>query len=313
MPNVPEYLLALAHAAAAPISLQGKACEEIRPGQVWRARWEATSVPVLIIDTLSDDNNELCVSVVPMTIEPHGENDQALVVDSEANIFGVAATLWIGLNRKIPLRTFDVCFGDMPDRITTYCDFASRGEMVEPPHGTRVGRRDPSVFADDAEIEATLEDELAELERVQGLVIEDSEKARQLLLKQLTQVDLESAMAELNMNQAAAMEVLRGHAHLTADQTNILARLANLNPDDISRIFKRLPSAVILAVEHPRWRQQLDHIATRAQRGINEVREEAAHEILEMAARQTSSSRTYDDRLAHWIGVHLPSATSDQT
>jgi hypothetical protein len=227
-------------------------------------------------------------------------------------MFGVYASLWFGLKRKIPLRTLDICFGEMPDQITAYCEVVSRGESAEVPHGARIGRHITSIFAGDAEIEATLEDELAELMQVKGLVVEESEPRRQHLQEQIAHIDLDDVMAELDITQAVAMQVLRGHARLTVGQIQILARLANMTPDDVSQLFQELPSAVILAVEHPRWRRELDRLAAQSGRKVYEVREEAAHEILAMAARQTRSSHTYDDRLARWIEGHRPSSTSDQ-
>lgn len=312
MPNIPKHLLALAHAAAAPAELQERSCEEIKPGQIWRARWEGISVAVLVVGALSEENRELCVPVVPITIEPHGENEQSLVIDSFANMFGIEVALWLGLKKEIPLRTLDICFGEMPNQITAYCELVSRDESAEVPYGARIGRPITSVFADDAEIEATLEDELAELAQAKGLVVEDSGPTRLHLREQIAHIDLDDVMAELNITQAVAMQVLRGHARLTVGQIQILARLANMNPEDVSQLFQGLPGAVILAVEHPRWRRELDRLAAHSGRKVYEVREEAAHEILAMAARQTRSSHSYDDRLARWIERHRPSSTSDQ-
>lgn len=311
LPNIHEYLLALAHAAAVPAALQGEVPEEVEPCQVWRARWEAVSVAVLITGTLSDASREWCVPVVPITIEPRGENDRSLILESGANMFGVDATLWCGLATEIPLRTLDVSFGTMPVEINAYCKAFAGGESVEWPNGTRAGRQISSVFDSDAEIEAVLEDDLAELREAPGLAVEESEIARKRVQEQLAHIGLDKIMTTLGLAQPAAMAVLRGQVLPTSKQAPKLARLIDMSPDELMRILRDLPSDVVHTIEHPRWRQPFNRIAIRSGRDAYDIREEAAHEILSMAARQSGRGNNYEDRLARWIEEHDPSGQRD--
>ena len=70
---------------------------EIEVGQVWRARWAATTVLVLI--TAVEPQH---VSVVPVTLDPPAESAACLVVDGTRTAFGAEATVWGDLGRTFP-------------------------------------------------------------------------------------------------------------------------------------------------------------------------------------------------------------------
>lgn len=110
-PVVPQRFLDLAAAVRAPKELSAGGLRarfgdpaEVRlaVGQVWRARWEETSLLVLVLATTDRE-----VNAVPVTIDPPGEDAASLVVDGTRTAFGVESTVWAGLAGPVPLRVLD--------------------------------------------------------------------------------------------------------------------------------------------------------------------------------------------------------------
>ncbi len=299
MPEIPESFWALAHTAV-PTDRMGNSELELRAGQVWRARWSDVSLLVLALGAEIEQNHKMWVPVIPITIEPHAENQGSLVLSSELNMFGVEVTLWCGLNAKIPFQTLDVCFGEVSEEVVVVSQAMARREGVELPLGSRLGKPFPSIFSGDAEYQALIEDDLAELAQAQGLsVVEESKRIQ--VKSQLRSVGLPRLMTELGVSQPIAMQILRAKGRLTAGQLSQIAHLANLDLDDLARVFQGAPSEAVKVVEHPRWRGRFEQLSIETDNSLDALRDEAAHDIYALAARESRPSVSFGDRLVRWF------------
>lgn len=310
MPEIPDSFWTVGHATA-PTELAGTSFLEVKAGQVWRARWSDVSLLVLVLGAEEEENHKMWVPVIPITIEPHAENQGSLVLSSELNMFDVEVTLWCALESKIPFQTLDVCFGEVSEEVVAASQAVSRGEADALPRGSRLGKLFPSIFSQDAEYQALIEDDLAELAEARGLsVLEESTRIK--VRSQLRLIGLSRMMDELGVTQPIAMQILRAKGKLTAEQVSRIAQLTNLDLDDLERVFQGVPAAVVKVVEHPRWRSGFERLSIGINASVGTLRDQSAHEIYALAARESRPSVSFEDRLTRWFEDRSRTVGSDQ-
>ena len=295
----------LAHAAAAPNGLRASVPSAIELGQVWRLRGGDTSLAVMMASAPELDADLWRISVIPIILEPWGEDERTLVAESMHGPFGVPAALWCGLKAAVPVALLDVAFGSMSVQVADCCVAISEDRTVTPPDHARFGRATTSVFAAAAEVEAELIDDLESLQACSGTRVALAPTSA--TLKQLGTVDLAEAIAALGVTQPVAMQILRGHGSLSGEQREVLARLAGLDRGVIDATFDGVSAEAAKVVDQPRVRPSLEQIASRKASNLRAMRERAARFIAQgaLAARQTGSSPSLEDRLARWIEMEL--------
>ncbi|MGW3960084.1 hypothetical protein ACWED2_09685 [Amycolatopsis sp. NPDC005003] len=305
-PDVPQRFLELAKRAGRPALTSaglrarfGEAGEEeIRVGQVWRARWEKVSILVLV---LAVEAREVLVS--PVTIDPPAEDRDCLVVGGSSTAFGVDATVWATLSALMPIRVLDRVLDVWSSEVVGWCtDLAQRRSTLAPP-GTWLGRGGESELDPVASLRAELADEMDSLRRAPGLPEEAAGTPTPSLRSLLGGgVDLPSLGSSLGMRQSEVMRLLRGKIPLRPDQIATIARVTGVESAEISRTVRPLPAELVAVAEHPRWRHVWHERARRERISETEARLSGAYGAFALAARETGGSApNWDERLRRYL------------
>ncbi|MFF8021399.1 hypothetical protein ACFZDJ_09760 [Streptomyces sp. NPDC007896] len=306
-PVVPQRFLDLAAAVRAPKELSAEGLRarfgdpaevHLAVGQVWRARWEETSLLVLVL-AIADRE----VNAVPVTIDPPGEDAASLVVDGTRTAFGVESTVWAGLAGPVPQRVLDRMV-DLwgPDLVAWAAEMADGG-APSVPAGARQGTVPASVFDASEEVRAELEDDLDALRAAPGLPeAKGTEKVVSLgaLLKGLP--DLPMLGTALGVPQPEVMRILRGSVPLKPGQVEAVASATGLSVDAVAKTVRPLPAALVAAAEHPRWRETWIRRAKRLGVSEGEARLSGGYGTLALAARETGGAEPdWEGRLRQFL------------
>ncbi|WP_439381605.1 hypothetical protein [Amycolatopsis lexingtonensis] len=301
-PDVPQRFLDLAKQAGRPALTSaglrarfGEAGEEeIRVGQVWRARWDEVSILVLV---LALESREVLVS--PVTIDPPAEDRDCLVVGGSSTAFGVDATVWATLSALLPIRVLDRALDVWSSEVVSWSADMAQGRSTPAPAGTRLGCGGESELDPVASLRAELADEIDTLLRAPGLPEEAAGTPTPSLTSLLGGgVDLQALGSSLGMRQPEVMRLLRGKIPLKPDQIATIARVTGVESAEISRTVRPLPAELVAVAEHPRWRHVWHKQAQRADISETEARLSGAYGAFALAARETGGSApNWDERL----------------
>ncbi len=305
--DVPEYLLRLAAQAARPELRPEGLLErfgapeqvEVEVGQVWRARWDAAVVLVLILGV---DGRE--VSAVPVTLDPPAENAFCLIVGRHRSVFGVDATVWGDLKRAVPLRVLDQVLDTWDAEVVGWARSRVQGLLDDPPAATRLGREPSSVFDDATALRAELEDELTELCEAPRLVCEDEGMPGGAGLAKLlgSTLDLAHLTSVLERPQSTVMAILRGKEPLELRDIVRIAEATGLPQEQVAGSVKPLPRSLVDALEHPRWRPAMRSLAQQSAVDEMQARLRAGYGTFALAARETGGgSPDWDARLKQFL------------
>ncbi|MBT2391447.1 hypothetical protein J7E87_18895 [Streptomyces sp. ISL-1] len=307
--QVSQRLLDMARAARGPRALSEGALRsrfgdpdkvEVAVGQVWRARWEDVSVPLLL---LAVDARE--VHAVPVTIDPSGEDERALVVDASQTAFGVEVTAWVSLADRVGLGVLDRPLDAWGDGMVQWVQQAVRGKPGPAPAGTRAGRAVSSAFDPSADVRAALADDLARLQQAPRLPVQETGRAVQgqglaALLKDQPP-DLALLIQVLGMSQAEVMDLLRGKVPLRPDQVDALAEATGIEATKIAGAVRPLPLDLVSEAEHPRLRPVWIRRAQQLKVSEAQARMTDAYGAFALAARETGGQTNWGTRLRHYV------------
>jgi len=256
--------------------------EELRPGQLWRATWEDTSLLVLIVSHFHDGAGQAVVATIG---EEPPTDSQVPVVTFKADT-ARSVTAWISLQQVLHQRVLEVLIEDSR---------TSRSAATE--LWANQVKRLIDVFDPGALLEAELRDELNVLALAPGLRVA-SEHPR--ALKDLLPGDggsrLQAVRDLLGVTQNDAMELLRGRNGLTEQQARILEQGLAL-PHGVLPTAGGLPNDVVMELEHPRWRPQLRALAFKKDLAEREVKEQIGAKAYALAARESSSTPDWRQRI----------------
>lgn len=305
--GVPQRFLDLAKGARGPRALSEAGLRErfgdptrveLEAGQVWRVRWDKVSMLVLVLEVEARE-----VSAAPVTIDPPGENETSVVVDGSCTVFGVDATVWIGLVSPIPLRVLERVVDAWGDDIVECAAGWTRGLPGSALAGVREGQPIRSALEPAAAVRAELADDLEYLRHAPGLPVQEPRRTTGSLASLLgDRLDLASLCAALQLPQPEVMKLLRGKSLLSPDQINAVASATELSAEEIASTIRPLPVDLVLAVEHPRWRSTWVRRARRLGVSETEARLSGGYGAFALAARQTGGAAAdWDARLRQFL------------
>src|SRR5574341_1147490 len=136
---------------------------EVAVGQLWRASWDDLTILALLVGV-----HPAAVTIVPVTVDPAGEDENSLILDAKSTVLGQPVTAWAGLTRRLPLRVLDQLLDVVSDEIVAWCQRIQADRPATLPGGTRLGDRISSPLEPAAEVRAQIEDELELLAAVTG-------------------------------------------------------------------------------------------------------------------------------------------------
>lgn len=304
--HIPQRLLGLARQARAPRALTDSGLRErfgapedaeISARQVWRARWEAVSVLVLVV-TVADRE----VHAAPVTVDPPAEDDRSLVLSGSSTAFGVDTTVWAGLTAAVPIRVLERAVDAWNEDIVGWVRRVAEGVPGEAPSGTRPGRAIPSELDQARQVRAELVDDLEALQQSPGLPAGISEKpVTDLASKLRGRLDLPSLCQSLDLPQPQVMQILRGKVPLTSDQISAVSQATGLSVDEVEQSVRPLPPGLVVAAEHPRWRSAWQDRARKGRVSVEQARLTGAYGAYGLAARQAGGEPDWNDRLRQFL------------
>ncbi len=290
---VPEELLAMAKAAAAP-QLTAAALDrrfgprstwEPAAGELWRAVGEDVTalVVLLAVDATS-------VAVAPATVEssePGGEAD-AVVLDETA--LGVPVTIWAGLRRTLPMavldRPIDVLGTDVLVRIAERAGGTASTELT----------------TDD--VRAELADDLDDLAGAEAdraaAPVPAAGAAAGIDIDTLSPEALDEAAMRLGASLPVVLDLIDGKRPPTAAEADVLREVLGAAPEAAPP-----PAALVVQLHQPRWRGLVRQ--HRDRNGLSEAaaRSALAYDIGAMAARQTGDAEpAWAERIRRWAQAH---------
>jgi hypothetical protein len=267
-------------------------------GQVWRAEWEDVSRLVLLLAA-----EERQWRVVPVSVEPTGEDDDSLVVDAGRTAFPVEVTAWAGLSALIPTGTLSRIIDDWGPEITAWCADAAGGALHEPPAGTRRGRPAADPYGGSVTVRASLMDDLDILVAAPFVPVQTSTVVD---LKAATvRVGLKAVIDALGLPQPTVMKIVQGKHLVTEQQAQVLAGLFGYAVEDIMAATSGLPLGLAAELEQPRWRKTWQSLSCRL--GISEyaARMQVGYGTFATAFRQTGrTAPDWPSRISQWLAAH---------
>ncbi|NMO54541.1 hypothetical protein HH310_25580 [Actinoplanes sp. TBRC 11911] len=304
MTDLPESLRVLAASLTVPPALTTDGLRQrfsdpdaLDPaaGQVRRAQWGEISLLVLLLGTAQ----ERYWQVVPVSIDPTGEDESSLVLAAQRTTFSVEVTVWAGLPTRLPTgvlgRVVDVWETD----VTTWC--ADPGHSAPP--AARRGRS-AMPYGRDAEVRADLQDMLETL--AEAPLVPVRRAAPLDVAAAATGVGLNVLVEALGMAVPAVVKIVKGKAAVTEDQAEILARLFGAATGDVLAAVNGLPAELAVELERPRWRTVWQTWAAQLRRAEDTVRLQVGARVFALGYRQTGTtgSPEWDSRIAHWLAEH---------
>jgi plasmid maintenance system antidote protein VapI len=304
--RVPAVLVGLAGSAAGPEGLTAAGLRrrfgdpqqfEVVVGQLWRARWEAVALLVLVLDVHND-----AVVAAPLSVDPPAEDEASVVLEPDLTILGQPLTVWAGLARRLPLGVLEQPLDTLRSEVVDHVRSVVAGQPAQPPPGCRAGRRIGSWSEPAADIRAQLHDELETLAAATW-VPQPAVPHRSLRDVLGDRLDLAGLAAVLRTSLPEAIDLLKGKRPLTPAQAELLARAAGEPPETLLACTVALPGELIAEVDQPRWRPSAQRRARRTGQHEGQARREIAYGTFAFAARQTGpgGEPSWRDRVARFL------------
>ncbi|MET7423617.1 hypothetical protein [Dactylosporangium sp. NPDC005555] len=314
--EIPDRLRRLVTSAVAPAALTTAGLRErfgdpadIAPaaGQVWRATWDEVSGLVLLVE--AEDRRW---RVVPVSVEPTGEDEDSLVVDGQETAFGVEVTAWAGLAVSIPTGTLNRVVDLWTPALTDWCRAAAHRSSDNIPDGARGGRPITDPWSPSATVRASLADDLDVL--VGAPLVPTQASVPVDLRVPARGVGLSAVVAALAAPQPEVLQILQGKRLATAEQADVLARVLGLTVEDVLAAAGGLPTELAVELEHPRWRGTWRSLARRMRGSEVQTRLQVGFGTFAMAFRQTGKADPdWRGRIGQWlVAEHGDEARDDQ-
>lgn len=267
-------------------------------GQVWRAEWDDVSRLVLLVAVEGRRWR-----VVPVSVEPTGEDDHSLVVAADRTVFAVEVTAWAGQATSVPTGTLSRVIDRWSPEITSWCTDAAGGTLREPPAGARRGRPITDPYDGSATIRASLTDDLDVL--VAAPLVPTQAPAAVDLKAAAGRVGLRSVVAALALPQPTVMKIVQGKQPATVDQARVLAGLFGCTTEDIIAAAGGLPLDLAVELEQPRWRDTWRSMARRLRVSEVAARLRVGSGTFAVAFRQTGGAAPdWRGRIEQWLSAH---------
>jgi hypothetical protein len=262
-------------------------------GQIRRAEWADVARLVLLIAV--DDRRW---RVVPVSIEPRGEDEDSLVVGPSRSTFPVEVTAWAGLIKAIPTGALGRLVDVWEPELVAWCAVTTDAR-VQAPAGTRVGGP-VDRYASGHAVRADISDDLDMLASTPLVPVRAEASVD---LKAATyRVGLRAVMDALALPQSTVMKIVQGRQAVSESQGARLAEVFGCTVADVLAATSGLPANLAAELELPRWRAVWRFIAGRLDISEDAARLMAGAGAAAPAYRQTGgASPTWRGRVEQWV------------
>jgi hypothetical protein len=288
-------LIRLAHTAAQP-QLTEPALRErfgrsdhwpLRPGAVWRARWDDVVLLVLLVGNPTATS----VTATPVTFDTEAEPDTLLVTSTSGR--GVRLTVWRTLRRNLPLAVLDRPIDELAPAVVAWT-----ADGPAPDDAQLGGPTLPSA-ASRSPVRADLEDDLdALIAAVPALTPVPSRQSATGIQKRVSPSEEQFAAltTRLGVSLPVVLDLVDGKRQPSPEEAAAVLDIVGVAPQ-----VTPLPAELVVEMYHPRWKAAVLDLVRR--RDVNEAvaRTVMASGAFALAARQTGEQTPdWRERLARW-------------
>ncbi len=291
-----QELIGLAHAAAQP-QLTELALRErfgrpdgwpLRPGAVWRARWDDVTLLVLLVG----NPTATTVAVTPVTFDDTGADADTLLVASPSGR-GATLAVWRTLRRDLPLALLDRPVDELAPAVIAW----TVGGPV-PDDARLAGPALPSV-APRSPVRADLEEDLdALIAAARALTPVSSRGAATGTRKRVlpSEEQFAALMARLGVSLPVVLDLVDGKRQPSPEEAAALQDIVGVTPE-----VTPPPAELVIEMYHPRWKATVLDLARRRDMNEAAARTVMASGAFALAARQTGDQTPdWRERLARW-------------
>ena len=256
---------------------------EPKAGQLWRLRWDDTSVLSVVLRVKGED-----VIVAPVGLDEWMADDYSIVVSPDWSPLGIAFAIWVGLEAVVPLVVLDVCFGEVDalDQIAAVRHAEHKGVLVE--EAILVGS--PIFTASDERSQYRRDLSLAMGRLSDATWLESSNNQGHELTPSLVEllepVDPRRLAHVLKLDAPSTFALMSGERLLTPEEAALVGSLIDVDGVTILNAIPPVPPGLVHELSHPIHRQEIFRRAQSSGHSENEERRLALRELLPVAARR---------------------------
>jgi hypothetical protein len=235
--------------------------------------------------------------VVPVSIEPRGEDEHSLVVGTSRTTFPVEVTAWASLIKSIPTGALGRLIDVWEPDLLAWCA-QTEGPLPEPV-GTRVGR--PAHRYDSTcVVRASISDDLDVLADTPLVPVRTATSVN--LKAETRRVGLQAVMDALGLPQGAVMKIVQGQQAVSESHAARLADLFGCTAAEVQAATGGLPAGLAAELELPRWRAVWRFMASRLDISEAAARLMAGAGVAAPAYRQTGGAApNWRGRVEQWV------------
>jgi hypothetical protein len=265
----------------------------LRPGQVWRARWDDV-LSLVFVDSILDGTRSL-IRVAPVRIGADEADDSAIVLPKSSNPLSVALSIWPELVTEIAEVVLEnwVTGVEAFDSLASITAAADRGELRR---GLPILNSMSSRLRDRILLELAMEvlAKAANVPSGQGKI--------DVLL---TGAVASTIAAVLDIEPRIALQILRGDAFIDYEQAERLATLFNRDPEELVRANPAAPDELVTTLTSLRRSRAIRELAQK--QGVNESHAfaTAVRGSYALAARGEGVERDWAARVDRYFEVAL--------
>lgn len=269
--------------------------EEIKPGQIWRARWDEVVALVFIDALVGGIGNQ--VRVAPVTFGDDEADDSAAIMPATSNTLNTAFTLWPELVAEIAEVVLEQWVATSDDVLSSLADIESavasgalrRGYATVNPNGRRAKARRLLNLSIDVLANA-------------AYLPEGTAKLSELLRGKAPT----AIAAILTVDNSTALKIVRGTHLITREQAILIAPIVGRSPDDVYAAGPALPDNLRSTLTRLSRGAPVREIATRRNQSDSETLTALAQSSLALAARgDTGPAPDWDGRVDRSIQMWL--------
>lgn len=260
----------------------------LRPGAVWRARWDDVALLVLLVGTPTATT----ITAMPVTFDDSGADGDTLLVTAPA-CRGVRLTVWRTLRRDLPLAVLDRPVDELAPAVIAW----TTGGPA--PHDAQIGGPTLPSVAPRSPVRADLRDDLdALMAAVPALKLAPPRLATSATRERVSPSDEQLArlMDRLGVGLPVVLDLIDGKRQPTQDEAAALLDIVGVTPE-----VAPPPAELVIEMYHPRWKVTVLDLAHRRDLKEAAARVAMANGAFALAARQTGEQTPdWRERLARW-------------
>jgi hypothetical protein len=260
----------------------------LRPGAVWRARWDDVALLVMFVGNPTPTT----VTVTAVTFDDTAADADTLLVTAPA-ARGMQLTVWRTLRRDLPLAALDRPVDELSSAVVAW---ATGGQA---PDDAQLGGPTLPSVSSRSPVRADLEDDLDTLiGAVPALTLALPWAAGAGTRKRVSPSDEQFAalMARLGVGLPVVLDLVDGKRQPNPEEAAAMLDILGVTPE-----VTPPPAELVIEMYHPRWKVTVLDLARRHDLGETAARMAMANGVFALAARQTGDQiPDWRERLARW-------------